>query len=330
MDTHTARVDTTTIKTGTQTRSFDFHRTTTFVGLLIGYAGYYLCRQNFAAAYPAMKDLVHMDKATFGQISSFGTLMYAFGKVTTGAAADTIGGRIVFFIGLVGSVLLSLLFGMGSGIGFFFVVWGAQRFFQSMGWGGLVNVMSRWFSSRQYGTAMGVMSINYQFGGVLATVFAGYLLSLGFGWRALFFIPALVLAAIGVVGWFLIKGCPTDVGHELRHDDAAGPAAGSVHASDANLSYLARFKLVLSDPAFLVMCALSFIITLLRECFNTWMPAYFSDMGASASMAAFKSAVFPLMGCVGTLFAGWFSDKYLQGRRGPMMASLMVVLVALL
>ena len=78
------------------------------------------------------------------------------------------------------------------------------------------------------------------------------------------------------------------------------------------------------------MLALSFILTLLRECFNTWMPAYFSDMGASASTAAFKSAVFPLLGCLGTLFAGWFSDRYLSGRRGPVMAGLMVFLVGAL
>ena len=78
------------------------------------------------------------------------------------------------------------------------------------------------------------------------------------------------------------------------------------------------------------MCTLSFILTLLRECFNTWMPAYFSDMGAGPAMAAFKSAVFPLLGCVGTIFTGWYSDKYLEGRRGPIMATLMAVLVVLL
>jgi sugar phosphate permease len=60
------------------------------------------------------------------------------------------------------------------------------------------------------------------------------------------------------------------------------------------------------------------------------MPAYFSEMGASASTAAFKSSVFPLLGCVGTLFAGWFSDRYLAGRRGPVMAGLMVFLVVAL
>ena len=33
----------------------------------------------------------------------------------------------------------------------------------------------------------------------------------------------------------------------------------------------------------------------------------------TASVAAFKSAVFPLLGCTGTLVAGWYSDKRLRG-----------------
>lgn len=317
----------------TTKRSFAYSRNATFLGLLVGYAGYYLCRQNFAVAYPAMKDLVHMDKAMFGQITSFGTLMYAFGKFTTGALADTRGGRFVFFLGLVGVVVTSLVFSLGSTLSYFFVMWGLVRLFQSMGWGGLVNIMSRWFSARQYGLAMGVMSINYQFGGVLATVFAGYLLAMGLRWEALFAIPALVLAAIGLICWFLIVGSPHDVGHAMpRSVEVTGQSLSSMGlvTDDEKLSYASRFKIVLSDRAFLVMCAISFILTLLRECFNTWMPTYFAEMGAPAATAAFKSSVFPLLGCVGTLFAGWFSDKYLQGRRGPMMAALMVVLVALL
>ncbi|MBI3555956.1 MAG: MFS transporter [Deltaproteobacteria bacterium] len=333
MDTPTAPVDTTTTKrVAGVVRSFGFYRNSTFLTLLIGYAGYYLCRQNFSAAYPAMKDALHMDKATFGAITSFGTLMYALGKFTTGALADTRGGRTIFLVGLIGVVVGSLVIGTGisTGIPFFFAAWGIVRLFQSMGWAGVVNVMARWFPKSQYGTAMGLMSVNYQFGGVVATMFAGYLLELKFGWQALFFLPALVLAGIGVVAYFTLTNCPQDVGHVLPSDSSTDVSAGSRHAADTTLSYLSRFRIVLGDRMFLLMCTMSFILTLLRECFNVWMPAYFSDMGAAPAMAAFKSAVFPLMGCIGTIFTGWYSDKYLQGRRGPIMATLMGVLVILL
>jgi sugar phosphate permease len=312
-------------------KSFAYHRNATFVSLLVGYASYYLCRQNLSAAYGPMRDALGIDTVQFGWISSFGTLLYAIGKVSTGSWADSKrGGRAVFFLGLFCSAVFSVIFGLGSGIAFFLAIWGLNRFFQSMGWGGLVNVMARWFPSENYGTAMGFMAISYQFGGVLASLYAGLILSLGGGWRSLFFIPGITLAVVGLVAWHFIINSPADVGYALPvHAPTEGdkPAAAGNVASDENTTYLQRFGLLLRDRAFLLMLALSFILTFLRECFNTWMPAFFSEMGASASVAAFKSAIFPLLGCAGTLFAGWFSDKYLSGRRGPVMAGLMVFLV---
>jgi OPA family glycerol-3-phosphate transporter-like MFS transporter len=302
-----------------QRRSFRFHRNSTFVALLIGYMGYYLCRQNYSEAYLPMKTALGMDKLTFGSIASFGTFLYAVGKFGTGAFADEQGGKRVFLLGLAGSVLFSALFGLSGGVIVFFGVWGLNRFFQSMGWGSLVNVMAQWFPPKEYGTAMGMMSVSYQFGGAVASVFAGGLLAAGVGWRGLFLIPALTLAAIGLCVRPFIVGSPKDVGYAIPVDPGTEP-----DASDDTLTYWARFRTVLAMPAFLIMCALSFDLTLIRECFTLWMPAYFADMGASASVAAFKSSVFPLLGCLGTLFAGWYSDRRLDGRRGPIIAVMLV------
>jgi sugar phosphate permease len=306
--------------------SFARHRNLTFASLLVGYAGYYLCRQNLSVAGPLMEKSLHLDHADIGNILSFGTFTYALGKFTTGAIADTRGGRFAFFTGLVLAVLASLLFGVSGGLVAFFAFWGLNTYVQSMGWGGLVNVMSRWFPKRQYGTAMGAMSISYQGGAALAVLLAGALIGRGFGWQALFFVPAGVLTAIGLVTWQFLRGSPADVGLELPLDPGSAPAV-----EEPESTYLSRFKLVLSDRMFLVMCGLSFVLTLLRQCFQNWTPTYFDDLGAGSAGAAFKSAIFPILGCVGTLFAGWFSDRFLEGRRGPVMAVMLAgTVVALL
>src|SRR5690242_17118445 len=108
-----------------KTPSFAYYRNATFVSLLVGYAGYYLCRQNLSAAFTPMKVSLGMDTVQFGWITSFGTLMYAVGKITTGSLADSkSGGRKIFFLGLYGSALLSIFFSLGSGIAFFLGIWG--------------------------------------------------------------------------------------------------------------------------------------------------------------------------------------------------------------
>ncbi len=291
---------------------------------MLGYMGFYLCRQNFAEAYAPMKTALGMDKATFGAIASFGTLVYAIGKLLSGALADARGGRTVFLIGLVVSAAASCLFGSVSGIWLFFVVWGLNRLAQSMGWGSLVNVIAQWYTPRERGTAMGVMSISYQFGGALASVFAGTLLAMGMGWRGLFIIPGITLGALGLLLSMFIVGSPKHVGYDLPEDDAMPD--GGVDAED-EISYLQRYRLVFQNRGFLAMCALSFILTFIRECFTLWMPAYFSDMGASASIAAFKSAIFPILGCLGTVLAGWYSDRFLSGRRTTVLGVFLVGLV---
>jgi sugar phosphate permease len=188
--------------------------------------------------------------------------------------------------------------------------------------------MAKWFSPSRYGTAMGAMTISYQLGGVVATVFAGALIKIGLGWRGVFFVPAAVLAAIGLLGFFLLRSSPKDLGFELPADDR--PAAAPIVDPPDVTTYLQRFTAVLSRPVFWLMMLLSVVLTFERETFNTWMPAYFSDLGSASSAAAFKSAVFPLLGCVGTLAAGWLTDRYLGGRRVPLFVVSLAMLAACL
>jgi sugar phosphate permease len=69
---------------------------------------------------------------------------------------------------------------------------------------------------------------------------------------------------------------------------------------------------------------MSFVLTLIRESFNTWLPAYFTELGTRADVASVKSALFPLLGGVGTLLCGFVSDRLWRGQRGPIMALFLV------
>src|SRR5258708_5217081 len=118
--------------------SFAFHRNASFASLLVGYAGYYLCRSNLSVAMPAMESALHVSKTSLGWVLSLGTLMYALGKVTTGSLADARGGRFAFFVGLFASVAASLVLGLVAGhtphiLAVVGACWCVNLFFQSMG-----------------------------------------------------------------------------------------------------------------------------------------------------------------------------------------------------
>ena len=158
----------------------DARRLRTYQGLtlallIIGYAGYYLCRSNLSVCLPMIiEDMVRggMDPATarirLGSIASLGVLAYAIGKFPSGTLPDFLGGRRNFLLGMAGTVLFTLWFAAGVSLPVFALAWIGNRLMQSLGWAGVVKISSKWFSYRNYGTAMALMSLSFLFGDALA------------------------------------------------------------------------------------------------------------------------------------------------------------------
>ena len=153
----------------------------TLVALFVGYAGYYVCRSNLSIVNPA--DL-GLDEIGLGRIFSIGVLMYAIGKVINGIAADFVGGRVLFLFGMLASVAATVIFALGTGWWHFAIVWGVNRFVQSMGWGGLVQVSGRWFRERTLATVMGILAVSYFIGDATARLYLGWRSGRGLDWQA--------------------------------------------------------------------------------------------------------------------------------------------------
>jgi OPA family glycerol-3-phosphate transporter-like MFS transporter len=169
---------------------------------------------------------------------------------------------------------------------------------QSLGWSGIVKITSRWFSPSRYGSVMGILSLSYLFGDALARKFMAELLAADVGWREVFVVDALVLLALCVVAFLVVRDFPGEL--EQRAERAAGAPRFDLRSLLLPL---------LRDRAFRIVCGLSVLLTLVRETFNTWTPLYFHDeLGLSAAAAAETSALFPLFGGVSVLAAGFLSD----------------------
>src|SRR5215831_3576346 len=187
-----------------------FWQSLTVAVLVVGYAGYYLCRSNLSVSLPMVEaELASrgMDPATarlrLGSIASFGVLAYALSKFASGSAADFLGGRRNFLIGMAGAVLFTLGFAASGGsIAVMGLMWIGNRAIQAMGWAGMVKIASRWFSSKTYGTVMAVISLSYLFGDAAARQFMAILIAKGLGWREVFYVASGTLAAIWIVTFF--------------------------------------------------------------------------------------------------------------------------------
>ncbi|MCK5686225.1 MFS transporter [bacterium] len=313
-----------------QLKKLKFWRNSTFAVMLIGYIGYYICRANLSAAFPLISKTFGYTNTQLGLIASASEIAYAIGKFINGPLADRIGGRFIFLIGMAGAIVFNVIFAYSSSIAMFIVVWCLCRYFLSMGWGGIAKTIGAWYEPKSNGTVMGFISLNFQFGGVVATLFAGYLVSLGCSWDKLFLYPAGVLSIIWIWSFFSSKESPQAVIPDVKfgrnnsevtsiadiHDDEQGSGSWKI------MSHLLKMKL------FRQLLVFSFVTTLLRSIFFFWIPKLLVDIGMKDTNAILKSAIFPFLGCLGTILLGWYTDKY--AKNGDRARAMWIMLTGLL
>lgn len=301
--------------------------------MLIGYIGYYICRGNISVAIPIISQTYGYSNTQLGLILTFSELAYAAGKFINGPLADKVGGKKIFLIGMAGAIVFNILFPLKPELLWFGIIWCCARYFLSMGWGGIIKTMGEWYPPELSGTVMGFISINFQFGGAIAVVLAGFLLSLGYSWQELFYIPAAILSIIWIWSALASKENPQEVYPDVAFGRSASQVKSIIEiateANTSNHSPIENIKVLLKVPMFRQILLFSFITTLLRTIFLFWTPKFLVDIGMGNVNAALKSAVFPLLGCLGTILLGWYTDKYAKnGDRAHMMAIMLIGLTA--
>ena len=262
-----------------------------------------------------------------GQIASVGVLFYAAGKVVNGILGDFLGGKKVFVLGMFGAVGATVVFGLGQGIEVFFGAWAINRLVQSMGWAGLVKTTANWFSYRSYGKIMGFLSLSYLVGDIMAKLVLGQFLAMGLGWRGLFMVAAGVLALVALLSELTLKNRPEQVG--LPAPEVSPESLFQTAEPPAQLGALLRPYF--QSPSFLLLLALSFGLTGLREALNFWLPTYLVEAAhLSEATASQFSTLYPLCGMLSIVGAGYASDAWLRGRRGLLILAACGLLVPVL
>ncbi len=308
----------------------------TILLLFGGYAACYYCRADLSVATPLLVEelgrhgLGH-DAAIvrIGSLSSLGVLAYALGKLFLTGLGDYWGGRRNFLIGVGGAMAFTLLFATANTVPLFSLAWVGNRLTQSIGWSGLIKVSSKWFNYSSYGSILGILSISYLAGDALARQQMGLLIAHGYGWRAVFVFAAIVTGAMLLANLLWLRESRVEHGHP---EAAPNPLNLFAATESPPVSLGALLLPLLRSRAYLFVCLLSFACTIIRETFNTWTPVYLRDhLGYSPSDSAAMSAIFPGVGVVSVLLAGWLSDRLgLNGRSLLLFLGLLATAAALL
>lgn len=282
--------------------------------VIIGYAMFYIVRQNFTMAMPFMLEDQGYHLTSFGWIIGAFSFIYGIGKLFNGYLSDRSNARYFMTIGLGVSALLSLIMGLGPSFIFIGLFYAANGWFQSMGWPPVARMITHWFSSQELGVKWALAATSHQIGGAVIAIFTGFLIT-NYGWKYAFFIPGL-LALIGAFFLFnCLRDCPQEVGLppvEIYKGEEL------FNGKDSRITPHELIICVLHNKLLWYISFANCFLYVVRAGIFNWAPMFLRQAkGSDAIAVGWQVGAYEIAGLVGGLSAGWLSDKLFKGRRGP-------------
>jgi len=320
-------------------KTYSTFRLRMFYSCFIGYAVFYLCRKNIAAALPAMSQDLGYSNLELGIIGSSLYFTYAIGKFINGMVADRSDVRKLFPTGLILSAIANIcfalsyfvftpgkftFFGLPSAtilLWAFALFWGANGWFQSAGFPPVAKTLTYWYSNSERATKWALWSTSHQTGTFITVLLSGFIIA-KFGWQAAFIFPA--IAAIFISFWLFnrLRDKPASMGlpdvEQYREPDNAKQAA-ALEAEDDGLSYVQILKKhVLTNKVIWALAIAYVFVYVIRFGTEDWIIKYLVEAkNDSLELASMKLSALPLFGFFGTICAGLVSDKIFKGKRAP-------------
>jgi phosphoglycerate transporter family protein len=296
--------------------SYTYWRTRMLYATIIGYAAFYLVRQNLAMAIPGIGDEFGYTKVDLGWIATAFSITYGIGKLVNGYFSDRSNARYFMSIGLALSALTSLCMGFGSGLLFFAFMWGLNGWFQSMGWPACARLITHWFSPKELGSKWALWASSHQIGSVAIFGLSGLLITF-FGWRAAFIVPALLALGLALFLFNRLRDTPKQVGLPPV-EEYKGDTDHISSLYDQRITFKEVITTVLANKLVWYMAFANMCLYIPRMGFFFWAPTFLKEYkGVTLIIAGIQLVSFEIACLIGGIAAGWISDKIFDGRRGP-------------
>ncbi|MDR1595688.1 MAG: MFS transporter [Puniceicoccales bacterium] len=307
---------------------YRYWRFRTVYSLIIGYAAFYLVRQNFQVVMVNMLKEFNCTKTDIGWALTAFALIYGVGKFFGGIICDKTNARWFMTVGLLGSALCSICMGLSSTLWSIALFYAANGIFQSAGWPPVSRLMTQWYSADRLGTMWGTVNASHQIGSVVILTLGSLILK-RLGWRYTFLIPAVVAIFLAFFLAERLRDSPQSLGlpsveekENLTEEHSDG--------EDVTLKEI-FLKHILPNRALWYVCCANFFVYVIRMGFFNWALMFLKESrGAEIMTSAWMSSAFEMTGTIGGFLAGWMSDRVFGGRRNCTSFYFMIILMLVL
>lgn len=242
----------------------------------------------FAVIGIPIKKALGLNETQFGLLAATPVLTGSLIRLPLGMWTDKFGGRIVFFLLMLSTVVPIWLIGEATEYWQFLVL----GLFVGLAGGSFsvgIAYVARWFERSRQGMAMGVFGAGNS--GAALTKFVAPGLVIAYGWTMVPKVYAAAMLVTALVFW------------ALSHHDQK-------HVSSSAVSMKQQLK-ALKDPRVWKYCQYYSIVFGGYVGLSLWMTKYYiTEYGFSLQSAALLAACFSLPGGVLRAIGGWLSDKH--------------------
>ena len=297
---------------------YRYWRMRVFYTIYVGYAFYYFTRKSFTFAIPEIARELSLDKSTLGWIGSLFAITYGLSKFVSGVMSDRSNPRYFLAVGLMMTGVLNIVFGMSSCVWVFAICWALNGWFQGFGWPPCAKILAYWYSRKERGRWWSVWNTSHNVGGALIAILVGFL-SAEYGWRVAMYVPGVIAIVSGF--WIInrLRDTPRTLGLPIVEK--------YTNDTSVDLKFLEKekistkdilWKYILTNQYIWILAISYFTIYVVRTAINDWTSPFLLEHKHYSSTKDSNTivALFEVGGFVGSLAAGWMSDKLFKGSRG--------------
>jgi MFS transporter, OPA family, glycerol-3-phosphate transporter len=309
-------------------RVYPRYRWQIFESAYVGYATFYLVRNNLGPVMKEMGQALHYDKSMLGNIVAMSAISYGVGKFLMGYLSDRSNPRKFIAVGLVLSAIANFIFGASTTYGMHLALWTLNGLIQGMGYGPCARGLGHWYSYKERGTIFGFWNTAHNVGGGFVGILAAFCAK-NWGWSSAFFVPGMISCVAAVYLFWRMRDTPQSVGlppiEEYRNEYP--PEEKETHEKELSFKELLVTYILKNKWLWLIAIA-NFFVYIARYSMVDWGPTYLKEAkGASLLEGGASTTMIEFSGAGGMLLMGWISDKF-QGRRGAVSMLCMIPLLA--
>ena len=320
-----------------------------FLGIFIGYAGFYIVRKNFSMAIPMLAPF-GFEKDELSIVLSMNAIAYGFSKFLMASISDRSNAQRFLPLGLIAAAL-SMAFMIvpvqflgaehkGAAIALMAVFNFLVGWFNGMGWPPCGRVMTHWFSIKERGTWMSFWNCAHNVGGALVGPMAVY----GAAWFGSWFyqnsdyyfligtyvFPAAVAVLIAVIAYCMIRDTPQSCGLPSIEKWSGHASKNYSEKAEQVLSTREIFKVVLSNKFLWYIAFANAFVYMVRYGCLDWAPTILTEQGIDIKSAGWAYFAYEIAAIPGTIFCGWLSDSVFKGRRALPTIIFMALIIAVI